>query len=302
MPSHQELYDLHQQGLSYRDIAERYGLSRDGVRGRVSKARKGIELQHLRQENEALKAQLTHSLGTPWTLDWSDYIVVGDVHLSTVKHSFLERPLQIAMKHLQSPRRLLIAGDFFNATAFSDYDDIHPEPSFDTELIAAERFFKLYLDVFDEIRLIAGNHDRRVQKKTRNAISFQRLIRMVSASPKVKASHWGHVVVKNQTGTWRVTHGSEYSVNQLTVADWLALKNQMHIVSHHEHHFSMGLDRYKRYIIINNGGLFDQSQMAYTVLDDNKKPNMANGFTLFRGGYPTLFGETPWTNWGEWVA
>ena len=118
---------------------------------------------------------------------------------------------------------------------------------------------------------------------------------------ELKSSNYGYCLVETETGTWRVTHAKNYSVTQLNVADFLAQKHQQHIINHHEHHLAKGWDRYKRHVIINNGGCFDVEKMAYVQLDDSKMPNMTKGFTMLRDGFPYVFGEHPYTNRKEWL-
>ncbi len=294
----------------YRLIAEQYGLSEPSVRGRVSRyASLMNRIVELESENRQLKGRLAdreddvfgHDLGKPWYFD-GDFIIVGDVHLSTTKWNFAQLPLEIATRYLEKPRRMILAGDMLNADAFSDYPMITPLPSFATELKAARVFIDNYLKVFDEIYIFLGNHDRRVQKATNNAIAPEDLLRLVSHDERVKISHWGHCVVNSPTGEWRILHGSEYSINQLTVADQLAQKYQQHIIGHHQHHLAVGWSRYKQFVVIDNGGLFDQNSMAYTQLDDNKKPRMANGFTMLKRGHPYVFGQPPFTDWNHWLG
>lgn len=272
--------------------------------------RRGLEVRNeqLRAENEQLKAQLAsrenslfgHDLGTPWELE-GDWLIAGDIHLNTINTEFMRRPMDIAMQYLKSPRRFLVAGDLLNADAFSGYDNVVPLPSFSTELKAARYWFDMYFQVFDEIWVIPGNHDFRPTKKTSTAIQFEDLMRMISHDPRIKVSHWGHAVIKSGQGDYRVTHGSEYSVNQLVVADQLALKYNQHIIGWHQHHHAIGLSRWKQHIVIDGGGLFDQSSMAYTQIEDNKKPLMANGFVMLKGGYPYLFNDH-WTDWTFWLG
>jgi DNA-binding Lrp family transcriptional regulator len=311
MMTDEALFYLKQANLSYRAIAAQYGLSEDSVRSRVSRYRRElvVENDQLRAENERLKTALVasqdenifgHDLGKPWRLN-GDWIVVGDVHLNTTNKGFMQRPLQVAERMLTGQRRLMISGDLLNADSWSTYDSITPLPSFGKELRAARYFFDMYLEVFDEIWVTQGNHDRRIQKQSKNAISPEDLMRMISHDPRIKVSHWGHAVIDTPTGEWRCTHGSEFSVNTLVVADQMAQKYKQHIISHHQHHCSIGWDRYKRFVIIDNGGLFDEDSLAYVMLDDNKRPRMANGFTALVNGTPYLFGQSPMTDWSWWI-
>lgn len=292
MTTDAELLRAHERGASYKDIAEQYGLSVDSVRGRVWRERNGLS------GNDNL---YRHDLGTPWKLD-GDYIIIGDVQLPTTDYGFSALPLAIAKRYLRKPRKCIIAGDLLNADAFSDYDADIPTPAFEQEIDSARAFLHDYLSVFDEMYWILGNHERRVGRRTQGALKPAHLLALLTGSPRIKISHWGHCVISTSTGDWRVTHGSNYSVNQLTVADQLAQKYQQHIISHHQHHCAIGFDRYKHFVVVDNGGLFNQPDMSYVVLDDSKMPNMVNGFTMLRGGYPTLFSVSPFTNWSEWLG
>ena len=81
----------------------------------------------------------------------------------------------------------------------------------------------------------------------------------------------------------------------------LALKYEQHIISHHEHHLAKGWSRSGKYVIINNGGLFDQDKLQFAVLTDSRAPMMKQGFTMLKNGVGTLFGPTPFTDWSLWL-
>lgn len=319
----QRITHLRNEGYTWQSIADAVGSTRDGVRNQWRRAQTGsagnviqddgdnpllAEVSELRRQIALLRSELNeqederlygHDLGKPWRFD-GDAITVGDVHLNTTLMGLFGRLLSVARKHLPRPRRFIIAGDIINAEHFGGYPAITPLPSFSQEMRSARDFIELALTVFDEVDIIPGNHDRRVQKSTNNAISLEDLLRMMSHDTRVRISQWGHCVLSTVRGEYRITHGSEYSVNQLVVADQLAQKYGQHIISWHEHHCAIGMDRFKKYIIVNGGGLFDQSSMAYTQLDDNKKPRMANGFVLVRNGYPHLFSDV-FTDWSLWI-
>lgn len=313
MPSDALLYERHTHDLvDYPQIAAEFGLNVDSVRSRVNRFKRDV-VNGLLEENFRLQERIIqleaerednpfgHDLGKPWRLD-GDWIVCGDVHLNTTRGDFMKRPLQIAEKMLSGQRRILISGDLLNADAWSDYPAVYPLPSFSKELRAARYFFDMYLEVFDEIWVTQGNHDRRVQRNSKNAIDPEDLMRMISHDQRIKVSHWGHAVIETPTGEWRATHGSEFSVQTLSVADQMAQKYKQHIISHHQHHCSIGWDRFKQFVIIDNGGLFDEASLAYVMLDDNKRPRMANGFTCLVNGTPYLFGSSPFTDWNYWLS
>lgn len=289
MPSDKQLYEDHKRyGWTDKVLAERYGLNPDSVRGRISRYRR----QHV-----VTRLENTH--GKPWALPPGEYVVTGDYQIDTHDAHFVERMLAVSAQ-LARPRSLIIAGDFINADAFSTYDTDVSLSSFDAEVSAGRAVFAQLLSVFGRVYWLWGNHERRVGKRTRAALQPRHLWALMGADKRVEVSVWGHCVIENDNGhDWRITHGSEYSVNQLTVADMLAQKYQQNIISHHEHHLAVGWDRFKRYVIVNNGGLFEQADMPYVVLDDSKRPRMQNGFTVLSWGYPQVYGPEPFTNWAR---
>lgn len=326
MPELARILELKANGSTWSQIAADVGVTYNGVRNQWRRAQARFreggnviiqdnpsplleELSELRREIALLRSQLNeqederlygHDLGKPWRLD-GDWVIAGDVHVNTVNTDFMKRPLQVAERYLDKPRRFMLAGDFLNADSFSGYDSVYPTPSFGKELAAARAFLDMYLKVFDEVWIFVGNHDLRVTKKTGTAIMPEDLMKMISHDPRIKVSHFGHAVVDTPRGEYRVTHGSEFSINQLVVADQLAQKYGQHIIGWHQHHTALGLSRFKKHIVVDGGGLFDQSSMSYTQIEDNKKPNMANGFVMLKNGYPYVFNDM-WTDWDFWLS
>jgi hypothetical protein len=243
----------------------------------------------------------SHLYSNPLEESWNvsgDFVIIGDVQIPTTDYDFAALPMAIAKKHLKRPRRAIFAGDLMNVDAFSGYESDIPTPSFEREVEATQAFFEEYLSIFDEIYWFMGNHERRLGKKTHGAISHKHLRNMTTKErARVHVNSRGYMTVNTVHGLWRVTHSKAYSIQQLNVADTLAQKYQMHIISHHEHHLAKGWDRYKRYVIINNGGLFLPEEMGYAVMDDGKNANMTNGFTLLKNGIAEVYGQEPYTDW-----
>lgn len=292
LPSGQELLQLNRAGLTYSELAKRYGSTRGTVARAIANAKKGV------RKTEA-KFQRVR-LGAPFALK-GDAMIVGDVHVPTTDYQLARMVGTIAEKHLTAPRKLIIAGDMFNFDSFSVYAPVVRAPSMRDELEAARQLLHDWLDVFAEIYVIMGNHDRRLQKWSAAEFEAADIFSMITTDPRVKVSNYGWCTLDTPGGRYRITHSRNYSVNAGTVAGELANKYQCHIICHHQHHLCKTLDRWKRYICIDNGGLFDVEQLAYVVLDDSKSPGMAQGFTMLRDGSPTLFGKFPFEDWTRWV-
>ena len=240
-----------------------------------------------------------YKLPEPMRLE-GDYLVAGDAHLPLYNAAWITRLLSVARKELRRPRKLIFAGDFFNLDVFSAYAQIVPAPTWQQERDAARSTIKAMLSVFDEIIMLMGNHERRLQKFTAGAFEESDLLALITTSDKVKMSPLGYCIVTSGGQVWRITHPRNYSINRLIVPGELALKYEQNIMAFHSHHLGIGWDRFGRYCIVEGGCLVDPAKLAYVSLDDNKSAVMQNGFVLLRGGVPTLFGASPITDWSKY--
>jgi len=243
----------------------------------------------------------TWSLGTPLTIT-GDAMIVGDVHCPYTDWEYASLVTKIAEKHLQPPRQLIIAGDYFNLDIFSDYAKLVAGPNWHDEKTAAVALMQEWAAIFDRVFLLSGNHDRRVSRRTDGEMDITDLADFLSVNTeKLTPSILGYAMLESNGISWRVTHAKEYSINRLTVAGELALKFQSHVIAFHEHHQAIGWDRFGRYCIVNGGSLVRQQDMAYCSLDDTKRPVWNTGFVMVREGVPTLFGKSPITRWEDWL-
>jgi hypothetical protein len=234
-----------------------------------------------------------------WTFDWDDFMVVGDIQLPTTDYDFATLPALIAKKHLKKPRKLILAGDVYNMDAWSKYKSIAPLPAWVDEKEAARNLLTIYSQVFQEIWMIAGNHERRLLEHLDGQWELEDVLTASLPSGHVRATVRDRCTVNTSQGKYTILHGDNYSKKALSNADEWAQKWQSHVVSHHEHHAAIGMDRFNRYFCINNGGLFDPEKMSYVQLKSNTMANMSQGFTLVKNGYPHLLAK--WTDWKAWL-
>lgn len=120
LPSGQELLQLNRAGLTYSELAKRYGSTRGTVARAIANAKKGV------RKTEA-KFQRVR-LGAPFALK-GDAMIVGDVHVPTTDYQLARMVGTIAEKHMTAPRKLIIAGDMFNFDSFSLYAPVVRAPS-----------------------------------------------------------------------------------------------------------------------------------------------------------------------------
>lgn len=245
------------------------------------------------------EAQPHFSLGKPLELQ-GDWIIIGDVHVPFTDLDWLDLVAQIGKKHLEKPK-LLIAGDLLNMDAFSKWPHLVSIPTWQQERDMARAMFEMYWEVFSEIVIIMGNHERRAQKFTAGAFDEIDIFSLLTTNDKLITSNYGYCLIDTPTGIWRVTHPANYGINQLTVMDTLAQKYGQNVIGFHEHHLSIGWDRYGRHVIVNGGCLVDPCKLAYVALDDNRAAAMKQGFVMLRNGTPYIFGSSPITDWSKWL-
>lgn len=231
-----------------------------------------------------------------------DWMVVGDVHVPCTDYDFAQLTVAIAEKHLPKRQGLIVAGDFLNADAYSKYAQVVALPSWDTELKAARHLIELWLETFPRIVWLLGNHEKRKLVHDNGQTTVNMIKDMTTKDDRVELSVWDRCFISTDNGRWVVAHGASYSRNQLNNPAEYAQQFQCHVISHHEHHFGMGMDKYRRYTVVNNGGLFDPRKMLYAQLTTTNKPRMAQGFTMLKGGYPYLFGGDGFTDWSYWLG
>ena len=270
------------------------------LRGRIYRARlkyKGIVAQNFRGFDRP--DLYDWKLPQEWVFDWDDFMVIGDVQLPTTDYDFAMLPAMIAKKHLKKPRKLIIAGDFYNMDSWSKYASAIPTPTWEQEKEAARNLLSIYSQTFDEMWMLSGNHERRLLEHLSGQWDVQDVLSASIPGGHVKATVLDRCTVNTSKGKYSVIHGENYSKKSLNNADEYAQKYQSHIISHHEHHAAIGMDRFDRYWIVNNGGLFDTKKMAYVQLKTNTMANMSKGFTMVKGGYPYLFSD--FTDWEKWL-
>lgn len=233
-------------------------------------------------------------LGEPLALT-GDAVIVSDIQAPCTNLDMARLVIPVAQHH--GIKRLIMNGDTINVDWLSKYPVKVTLPSAQQEIKAAAVLIEEWLHWFDEIVFLPGNHEDRFLKANAGNLEMRNLLQLITTDSRVVTSNFDHLTLDTPAGKWFICHGTNYSVNQLTVAEGLAHKYEANIIVAHQHHLAKGWDRFKRYVLIDNGGLFDQRKMAFATLRASKLPNMQNGFAVLQDGYASLYGPEPYTDW-----
>jgi len=282
------MYAEHKAGYDVQYLSQKYGTS----------TMQTVKFLENSKRNEPREFQVI-SLGTPLFLQ-GDAIIVGDVHAPATDWGFAQNVVRVAQK--RKITRLIIAGDFFNGDAWSKYPHIMTPPTWAQERDAGRLLLMDWLEVFSEIAVIMGNHDRRMQKANAGEVDAADIFGMLVQNPKITVSNFGYLSINSGGEVYRVTHPRNYGRNQLTVPGQLALKHDCHVIGFHAHHLAKGRDVYGRHITIDGGCLADPAKLAYVQLDDSTSASMDRGFVALQNGVCDVLGLWPYTDWSAVLA
>ena len=284
--------------LNLRELADVLSVNYNTLRRQISEARRAVA------PAPDFSAYYPRP-DVPLLIHCDNCIVTGDIQLPTTSGTWVELMCAVADTNLpRRGRRLGSAGDLLNNDAFSAYEPETETPSLTQEVAAVDAFLNYCFEYFDFIDWTAGNHERRAQKRTGNVLNYDLFTRMVLGhnQHRVRTSKLGYAYLHTSRDRWFLAHPRGYRKDALLLANELAQKEQSNIVCFHEHHLGVSYDRFKRYILINAGGLFERKAMSYAVLDPSPMPHMQNGFVMMRNGYPHLLGPDGFTDWSMWLG
>lgn len=284
------LYGLKTKGKTRAQIAAFTGLTMGQVGGRIWRHE-----QMLKGGKPDDRRLFTFDKDKPLTLD-GDWMIIGDVHAPTTDYDFAQLVGLVAQK--LGITRLLIAGDILNNDIFSTHPKEDEPVPWQREKAAARQLIQEWLEVFDTVVWSAGNHERRLSKQTWGALGMEDMRQLIADNDsRVQTTRYGYVTIRTPMGDWRITHPKRYGTRPLAVANKIAMHYGVHVWSFHEHHFGVTWSDNGKHLLVNGGGLFEPENLDYVVLDDTAMPSMVKGFGALVGGYPTLYGPEPYTNW-----
>lgn len=269
--------DLREAGGNLSAVARKYGMNRKTLSDRRDKWELTTPVQPPLIPIAAEQVRLE-----------GDYAVSSDWHAPLIKYEVFHRFLDDADKaNLTS---LIIAGDLTNQDAIAGHEEKQPGAELEPEMEHLNYSIDTALDVFDEIHVTLGNHDRHTALKL--SVSFDRSIRMLLGGlapeklARIQVTALDNVIVDTERGEWLVCHTRSYSRMPLAYPNKLALRHGMHVAGGHRHHHAIGKAANGK-TIVELGGLMDEQRMLYANRYTNDMPIMANGYMLLRDGFAT---------------
>ena len=185
---------------------------------------------------------------------------------------------------------LIINGDFYDAGKFSTWKKTYDAEQipFNSEIKIARQILQGFLKFFNQVFIIPGNHENRIDRLTDGAINFGHFI---SDIENVIYSPYNFIDLKTSNGIFAVTHGKSYSRIPLATARKLSGVYQKHIVVGHSHHLGMTFDPSGKYYLIDSGCCRDIVKTQYKSMSMSTFPQWVPGFVVIKRGIPLLFSK-----------
>lgn len=209
-------------------------------------------------------------------------LIFGDAHVPTTHIAFASYMLNMAEK--QGLEQCVVAGDFLNETMFSVFKS-QDKNDWQEEIGAARSFLQALFRPFQNVLLLAGNHDRRILKQLDYFLTMENLYDMVVRDNKLSVSNYSSCYLNDD---WYVFHPNNYSRVPGSVGRQIAAKEHKHVIVAHHHVSSHTFDVSGKYHVFDIGGLADPAKTEYLHMNVTTHPKWIPGFLTLINGNPQL--------------
>lgn len=273
-------------GESNYRIGERFGVHESTVRRgleRLGYQRHLLPLDH--------PTRYSFDLDTPIVVE-GDAMVTADWHIPLydpkVVNSMILKARELGLT------TLIIAGDFFNFDALSQYDPKQDGADLEREYNEAIAVMRVLLESFERIVYVWGNHDARMHKALGFKVRFADAMRMAfgvlgdEALDRIEFTNLDHVILDSSGEKFYICHPANYASVPLSSARKIANKVNMNVITAHSHHCAVGLAEDGEKIVIEAGGLHDRTKTAY-LQRTTTFPTWAQGYVWIVDGTPNVY-------------
>lgn len=267
--------------MSNYEIADQLGV--DESRIRAAFRAEGFDRKLL---PSSLNDYFKVDLDSPITVE-SDAMITADWHIPLFDLEYtnvmLDKANELGLK------TLIVAGDFWNMDALSDYAPKQPSANLEKELESGLDIMRTVLRSFDRVVYVWGNHDARLHKALGMKLQFRNAMKLVfegldkNEINKIEFTNLDHTWLKVEGNDYYICHPASYSRVPLTAARVLATKYNANVITAHSHHCAVGYALDGKKVVAEIGGLFDKDKTGY-LQRTTTFPTWQQGFAWTEGG------------------
>lgn len=273
-------------GESNYAIGERFGVHESTVRRgleRIGYKRHLLPLDH--------PTRYDFDLDVPIVIE-GDAMVTADWHIPlydpAVVNSCVLKAREVGLS------TLIIAGDFFNFDALSQYDPKQTDAGLEREWKEGLAVMRVLLETFENIVYVWGNHDARMHKALGHKMRFAEAMKLTfgllgqELLDRIQFTNLDHVILESGGQKFYICHPANYTSVPLSSARKIANKVNMNVITAHSHHCAVGLAEDGEKIVIEAGGLHDRTKTAY-LKRTTTFPTWAQGYVWIVDGTPNVY-------------
>jgi predicted phosphodiesterase len=213
-------------------------------------------------------------------LEYEAVIVLGDCEIPDFDREIFSMVTMLAEK--LEIRALIINGDFVALDSFSAWPKDNPQStSFERDLGLAIDSIKVFLNTFDTVNYIIGNHERRLAKQNKGQNNMGLYMRHLFG---LEYSNYPYCELTSGGKEILVCHQEDYSRVPLAVPRRLAAVYDKNILCGHTHALESGWSDNGKHWIACGGHARDETRTMYKCMKVASNPRWQSGFSLIYRG------------------
>jgi predicted phosphodiesterase len=270
-------------------LAARYEVSHRTLRRWKQKIRES--------ENDIITTAFPESPSPQYTdylkLEYENCCIIGDAEIPDHDPVLFNMAAQLADK--LGLEHLIIAGDFVALDSFSAWPKDNPQStSFERDLDLAMTSIKVFLNTFDTVDYIIGNHERRLAKQNKGQNNMGLYMRHIFG---LQYSNYPYCELISGGKEILICHPEDYSRVQLAVPRRLATVYDKNIICGHLHSQEMGYSDNAKYFIASLGHMRDETRTMYKCMKIASNPKWRQGFGIVISGNLFLINKENFAFW-----
>ena len=228
---------------------------------------------------------------------FGDFVIISDPHMPFHDPKTIDKACEAS--RLLGITSLVIAGDLMQMDAISRYVNAGKLVRLSQEIISCGRVLHALSGVFDEIHIIMGNHDQRLERfaaallsSSEGRKSFELTAKILDVDENPESVAYGilHHFFDNEkvklyplpqltvNGRWIVMHPGSCSRIAPQTERRMVAKFRKPVIGGHNHLFGIGFDESGQDVAANIGHCSDPSKMRYIHEKITTFPAMNQGF------------------------
>jgi len=221
------------------------------------------------------------------TVRAEECLACSDVHAPGESKLWINRLIEYAIAN--KIKTLFIIGDFWNNDSVSKWERKDPTMNLKKELEHGVVLLKK-LTKHMRVYLLCGNHDERMPKVLKYALSFSEWMQNIY-SHNIVVTDFDYMYMQSGNKKFRLCHPNMYSRIKGNISSNLAQDKHENVIVGHSHFLSLSTNKTGKYLCIDSGCMCDPNLFLYKNASTSRCPDWENGFIHIKSGKVKLISD-----------